>query len=57
MQCFMYHEADSYGGNIFYITKILLIYAHSSWEDKAEEKNLDERCGLIFKGVLKVHNG
>lgn len=47
----MYYEADSYWGNIFYITKILLIYAHSSWEDKAEEKNLDERCGLIFKGV------
>lgn len=23
---------------------------HSSWEDKAEEKNLVEQCGLIFRG-------
>lgn len=27
MQCFMYHEADSYWGTISYITKVLLMYA------------------------------
>lgn len=48
MQCFMYYEADSYRGNISYITKILLMYAQQLGGQS--RKNLDEHYCLVFEG-------
>lgn len=66
MQCFTYHEADSYWGNISYATKVLLMYAQRLGGQSLGKRIWMSAAAWVCKGGgvggggvggwLKVHN-